>query len=70
MWFIKKPSVASRVDQYRLTLDDYVENMEMEYDIEMLKVYFERWLKLCVSDKQKDFFTSVKDKRKKQLGLF
>lgn len=60
---------ARKTDEHWLTLDDYVDNINMEEDIETIKVYFTRWLALCVSDKQKDFFTSVKDKRKKQLGL-
>ncbi len=60
---------ARKTDEHGLTLDDYVDNINMEEDIEVIKTYFTRWLALCVSDKQKDFFTSVKDKRKKQLGL-
>lgn len=69
MWFIKKISASSGVDQYGLTLDDYVDNINLELDIETVKVYFERWIKLCVSNKQKDYFTNVKNKRKKQLGV-
>lgn len=60
---------ARKTDEHWLTLDDYVDNINMEEDIETIKLYFTRWLALCVSDRQKDFFTSVKDKRKKQLGL-
>lgn len=60
---------ARKTDEHGLTLDDYVDNINMEEDIEVIKTYFTRWLALCVSDEQKDFFTSVKDKRKKQLGL-
>jgi hypothetical protein len=39
----------------------------MEDNIDTVRVYFERWLKLCTTEKQATFFTSVKDKRKKAL---
>jgi hypothetical protein len=41
----------------------------MEENIDTVKVYFERWLKLCTTEKQTAFFSSVKNKRKKELGL-
>ena len=56
-------------DEHGLTLDDYIDNINMETDVETIKVYFTRWMALCTSDKQKQSFTEVKDKRKKQLGL-
>jgi len=60
---------ARKTDEHGLTLDDYIDNINMEEDIETVKVYFERWLKLCTTEKQASFFTSVKDKRKKALGF-
>lgn len=56
-------------DEHGLTLDDYIDNINMETDVETIKVYFTRWMALCISDKQKLSFTDVKNKRKKQLGL-
>ena len=64
-----KTEYARKADEHGLTLDDYIDNINMEADIETVKVYFERWLKLCTTEKQSAFFTSVKDKRKKQLGF-
>jgi hypothetical protein len=64
-----KTEYARKTDEHGLTLDDYIDNINMEADIETVKVYFERWLKLCTTEKQASFFTSVKDKRKKQLGF-
>lgn len=66
---VEKTTYQQKSDEHWLTLDDYVENIKMEDNIDTVKIYFERWLKLCVSDKQKSFFTSVKDNRKKQLWL-
>lgn len=60
---------SRKADEYGLTLDDYIENINMESDTETIKLYFTRWLELCTTEKQKDFFVSVKDKRKKQLGV-
>ena len=64
-----KTEYARKTDEHWLTLDDYIDNINMEADIETVKVYFERWLKLCSTEKQASFFTSVKDKRKKALGF-
>jgi hypothetical protein len=60
---------ARKTDEHGLTLDDYIDNINMEDNIDTVKVYFERWLKLCTTEKQTAFFSSVKDKRKKELGL-
>jgi len=64
-----RTSYTKKTDEHGLTLDDYIENINMEEDIETVKVYFERWLKLCTTEKQAMFFTGVKDKRKKALGF-
>lgn len=60
---------TKKADEYGLTLDDYIDNINMESDTETIKLYFTRWLELCTTEKQKDFFVSIKDKRKKQLGV-
>jgi len=60
---------TKKADSYGLTLDDYIDNINMESDTETIKLYFTRWLELCTTEKQKDFFVSVKDKRKKELGV-
>ncbi len=62
-----KTEYARKTDEHGLTLDDYIENINMEDNIDTVRVYFERWLKLCTTEKQATFFTSVKDKRKKAL---
>lgn len=64
-----KTEYARKTDEHGLTLDDYIENINMEDNIDTVKVYFERWLKLCTTEKQASFFTSVKDKKKKALWL-
>ena len=60
---------AKQQDVFWLTLDDYIDSIRMETDWEHLKTLFQRGLKLCISEKQSDFFTSIKDKRKKELWL-
>lgn len=60
---------TKKADEHWLTLDDYIDNINMETDTETIKLYFTRWLELCTTEKQKDFFVSIKDKRKKQLWV-
>lgn len=60
---------AKQQDEFGLDLDDYIASIPMEKDWESLKLLYTRWLKLCISDKQADFFTSIKDKQKKVLWL-
>ena len=60
---------AKQQDEFGLDLDDYIASIAMEKDSESLKLLYIRWLKLCISEKQKDFFTSIKDKQKKVLWL-
>jgi hypothetical protein len=52
-----------------MDLDDYIDSMKMEKDPEHLKTLYFRWLPLCTTDKQADFYTSIKDKCKKDLWL-
>lgn len=65
----KTTTYTRKADEYGLTLDDYIDSINMESDTETIKLYFTRWLELCTTEKQKDFFVSIKDKRKKQLGV-
>lgn len=60
---------AKAQDEFWLNLDDYIASMAMEKDSESLKVLYTRGLKLCISEKQKDYFTWLKDKQKKVLGI-
>ncbi len=60
---------AKQQDEHWLDLDDYIASIAMEKDSESLKLLYVRGLKLCISEKQKDFFTSLKDKQKKVLGI-
>lgn len=60
---------AKAQDEFWLDLDDYIASMAMEKDSESLKLLYTRGLKLCISEKQKDYFTSLKDKQKKVLGI-
>lgn len=65
---IKKEYVKKQ-DEDWLTLDDYIDSIKMEKDWEHVKTLYFKWLKLCTTDKQADFFTGIKDKRKKELWL-
>ena len=60
---------AKQQDEFGLDLDDYIASIAMEKDSESLKLLYTRGLKLCISEKQKDFFTSLKDKQKKVLWI-
>lgn len=64
-----KKEYVKKQDEDWLTLDDYIDSIKMEKDWEHVKTLYFKWLKLCTTDKQADFFTGIKDKRKKELWL-
>jgi hypothetical protein len=65
----KAKPYGKQQDEFGLDLDDYIASIAMEKDSESLKLLYTRWLKLCISEKQSSYFSSIKDKRKKELWL-
>lgn len=66
---VEPKQYTKKKDEYWMDLDDYIDSMKMEKDPEHLKTLYFRWLPLCTTDKQADFYTSIKDKCKKDLWL-
>lgn len=74
-WYSATDDIASKEEMDKYNEDtkmdtkfwDIIDSMEIEDDIEHLKILFEQWKELCTTDKMLDVLTMCKDKAKKRL---